>query len=35
VSEQEAMVALDILEEALTEVELEHARASTLEVVTA
>ena len=35
VSEQEAMVALDILEEALTEVEKEHVHASTLEVVTA
>ena len=35
VSEQEAMVALDILEEALTEVEKEHVQASTLEVVTA
>jgi len=35
VSEQEAMVALDILEEALTEVEKEHVNASTLEVVTA
>jgi 4-aminobutyrate aminotransferase len=35
VSEQEATVALDILEEALTEVEKEHVHASTLEVVTA
>ena len=35
VSEEQAMVALDILEEALSEAEMEHARASTLEVVTA
>lgn len=33
VSEQEAMVALDIVEEALTQVEREHARAGELEAV--
>ncbi|HEX4757735.1 MAG TPA: hypothetical protein VH308_07120, partial [Terracidiphilus sp.] len=33
VSEDEATVALDILEEALTVVEQEHARAAALEVV--
>jgi 4-aminobutyrate aminotransferase len=35
VSKEEASVALDILEEALTEVELEHEQAHTLEAVTA
>jgi 4-aminobutyrate aminotransferase len=35
VSREEAAVALDILEEALTEVELEHEQAHTLEAVTA
>jgi 4-aminobutyrate aminotransferase len=35
VNEHEATVALDIIEEALTQVEEEHLHASTLEVVTA
>jgi 4-aminobutyrate aminotransferase len=35
VKEEEASVALDILEEALTQVEKEHEQASVLEVVTA
>jgi hypothetical protein len=35
VNEHEASVALDILEEALTEVEKEHAQASELAVVNA
>jgi len=35
VSEQEATVALDILEEALTQVEKEHEHAAALEVATA
>jgi 4-aminobutyrate aminotransferase len=35
VNEHEATVALDILEESLTQVEQEHERATTLEAVTA